>query len=91
MIDITATRQNAFNLHPPAVVLLLLFFFSLGCAFLAGYGMTVNTQNWVYTITLALAVTLTIYATIEIEFPRQGLLRLSHTDDALINLRNSMN
>jgi hypothetical protein len=37
MIDITSTRQNAFNMHPPAVVFLLLFAFSCGAAFLAGY------------------------------------------------------
>jgi len=39
MIDITGTRQNAFNMHPPAVVFLLLFAFSFGAAFLAGYSM----------------------------------------------------
>jgi len=40
---------------------------------------------------LALAVTLTIYATLEIEYPRQGLIRLTDTDRTLIELRNSMN
>jgi hypothetical protein len=90
MIDITATRQNAFNMHPPIVVFLLLFVFSLGCAFLAGYGITGTQRNWLYTVALAAAVTLTIYATLEIEFPRQGLLHLTNTDSTLINLRNSM-
>jgi hypothetical protein len=91
MIDITSTRQNAFDMHPPAIVFLLLFVFSLGCAFLAGYGMTAVPRNWLYIVALAAAVTLTIYATLEIEFPRQGLLRLTNTDRTLIDLRNSMN
>lgn len=91
MIDITATRQNAFNMHPPVIVFLLLFVFSLGCAFLAGYGMTAVPRNWLYIVALAAAVTLTIYATLEIEFPRQGLIRLINTDQALIDLRSSMN
>jgi len=91
MIDITSTRQNAFNMHPPIVVFLLLFTFSLGCAFLAGYGMTAVPRNWLYIVALAAAVTLTIYATLEIEFPRQGLIRLVNTDQTLINLRSSMN
>lgn len=90
MIDISATRQNAFDMHPPEVVFLLLFAFSLGCAFLAGFGMTSTPRNWLYIVALAAAVTLTIYATLEIEFPRQGLLRLSKTDSTLIDLRNSM-
>jgi hypothetical protein len=91
MIDITATRQNAFDMHPPIVVFLLLFTFSLGCAFLAGYGMTAVPRNWLYIVALAAAVTLTIYATLEIEFPRQGLLRLTNTDRTLVDLRSSMN
>jgi hypothetical protein len=34
---------------------------------------------------------LTIYATLEIEYPRQGLIRLTDTDKTFIELRNSMN
>jgi hypothetical protein len=91
MIDITATRQNAFNMHPPVIVYLLLFALSCGCAFMAGYGMSGVSQNWFYAITLALTVTLTIYATLEVEYPRRGLIRLTNTDQTLINLRNFMN
>ncbi len=90
MIDITATRQNAFNMHPPAPVFLLLFFFSGGVAFLAGYGMAAKGRSWFHMFSLALAVTLTIYATLEIEYPRQGFLRLTDSDKGLIALRNSM-
>ncbi len=91
MIDITGTRQNAFNMHPPVVVFFLLLILSVGCAFLAGYGMTSITRSWFYTIALAVTVTLTVYATLEIEYPRQGLIRLTHTDDTLLQLRDSMN
>jgi hypothetical protein len=90
MFDITTTRQNAFNMHPPAVIFLLLFILSLGSAFLAGYGMTATTPSWLYTIAFAFAVTLTIYATLEIEYPSQGLIRLSNTDQVLVQLRDSM-
>jgi hypothetical protein len=90
MIDITATRQNAFNMHPPAVVFLLLFAFSCGSAFLAGYTITASGRSWFYMVALAVAVTATIYGTLEIEYPRQGLIRLTDTDKTLIRLRNSM-
>jgi len=90
MIDITATRQNAFNMHPPAIIFLLLFVLSGGSAFLAGYGMTTTTRSWLYTIAFAFAVTLTIYATLEIEYPAQGLIRLTNTDETLIQVRDSM-
>ena len=90
MIDITATRQNAFNMHPPAVVFLLLFAFSGGSAFLAGYSMTAHNRGWLYMIALALAVTATVYATLEIEYPRRGLIRFTDIDQTLVDLRNSM-
>ena len=90
MFDITATRENAFNLHPPAVIFLLLFILSGSSAFLAGYGMTASTRSWLYTIAFAVTVTLTIYATLEIEYPSQGLIRLTNTDEVFLQLRDSM-
>ena len=91
MIDITSTRQNAFNMHPHTVVFLLLFSFSCGAAFLAGYSLTGEARSWFYMVAFAVAITATVYATLEIEYPRQGLVRLTHMDQSLINLRNSMN
>ncbi len=90
MIDITGTRENSFNMHPPAVIFLLLFTLSGGSAFLAGYGMTATKRSWLYTVAFAFTVTLTVYATLEIEYPRQGLIRLTHTDDSFLHLRDSM-
>lgn len=90
MFDITATRLNAFKMHPPSVIFWLLFILSGGSAFLAGYGMSAPTRSWFYTIAFAFAVTLTVYATLEIEYPSQGLIRLTNTDQVLINLRDSM-
>ncbi len=91
MIDITHTRRNTFNLHPPDVVFLLLFVFSGGAAFLGGYSIAVRGRSWFHMFALAAAVTLTIYATLEIEYPRRGLIRLSNSDKTLIDLRDSMN
>jgi hypothetical protein len=90
MIDITATRQNAFHLHPPAMVFLLLFGLSCLCAFMAGSSVSEPGPNWFYAFALALTVTLTVYATLEIEHPDRGLIRLTQTDQSLVDLRNSM-
>jgi hypothetical protein len=91
MIDITATRKNAFNMHPPAIVFLLLFLFSGGCAFMAGYSMNSATPNWLYTLALAFTVTLTVYTTLEVEYPRRGLIRLTTQNAVFTDLINSMN
>jgi hypothetical protein len=90
MFDITATRQNAFHMHPPRLIFLLLFILSGGAAFLAGYGMSAPKRSWLYTIAFALTVTLTVYATLEIEYPSQGLIRLTNTDQTLLQVRDSM-
>jgi hypothetical protein len=90
MIDITSTRQNAFNMHPPAVVYWLLFAFSGGSALMAGYSMKPGPSDWVYSIALALAVTLTVYTILDVEHPRHGLIHLRDRDQALISLRDSM-
>lgn len=90
MIDITSTRESAFNLHPPEIIFLLLFILSGGSAFLAGYGMTESKRSWLYTVAFAFAVTFTVYATLEIEYPSKGLIRLANTDETFLQLRNSM-
>jgi hypothetical protein len=90
MIDITSTRRNAFNMHPPAMVFWLLFFFSGGSALMAGFSMKPGPRDWVYPIALALAVTLTVYTIMDVEYPRRGLIRLHDSDKMLISLRDSM-
>lgn len=90
MIDITATRKNAFSMHPPPIIFLLLYLFSAGCAFLAGYSMDQGRHFWLYTIALALTVTLTVYATLEVEYPRIGLIHLTTQNEVFTDLQNSM-
>jgi hypothetical protein len=90
MIDITSTRQNAFNMHPPATVYVLLFTLSCACALLAGLGMPSGSRNWLHMIAFAAVIATTIYATLDIEYPRRGLIRLSSYDDVFVNLQQSM-
>jgi hypothetical protein len=90
MIDVTAERQNAFYMHPPSVVFWLLFAFSGGSALMAGYSMKSGSRDWLYSIALALAVTLTVYTILDVEYPRRGLIRLQELDRSLISLRDSM-
>jgi hypothetical protein len=90
MIDITSTRRNAFYMHPPDVVFWLVFAFSGGSALMAGYSKKFGPPDWMSSIALALAVTLTVYTILDVEYPRHGLIRLRGRDQALISLRDSM-
>jgi hypothetical protein len=68
----------------------LLFAFSGGSALMAGYSMKSSGRDWVYSVALALAVTLTVYTILDVEYPRRGWIRLSDRDQTLISLRDSM-
>jgi hypothetical protein len=90
MIDITATRKNAYNMHPPDIVFLLLFLFSGGCALIAGFSMEPGKHHWLYTLSLALTVSFTIYATLEIEYPRYGFIHLPGQSEVYDDLNTVM-
>ena len=90
MIDITSTRRNAFNMHPPPVVFWLLFVFCGGSALMAGYSMKIGPPDWLSSIALALGVTLTVYTILDVEYPRLGVIRLTELDRPMLSLRDSM-
>ena len=77
MMDITATRKNTFSMHPPAIILILLFSLACASALLAGFGMTGTKPSWLHSIVFAAVISLTIYTTLDIEDPTSGLVTLS--------------
>jgi hypothetical protein len=91
MIDITSTRKNAFNMHPPAVITLLLVALACTCSLMAGFGMSGSQRSWLHMIAFAAAISLTIYATLDIEYPREGLVTLTSRDQVFLDLLQSMN
>ena len=57
---------------------------------MAGYSMEAGKHHWLYTLSLALTVTLTVYTTLEVEYPRLGLIRLTTQNEVFSELINSM-
>ena len=92
MIDITTTRTMATQMHPPVVVFVMLFGLALAASLLAGFGMTGSkVRSWFHMIGFALVMAIAIYVILDIEYPRLGLIRVDAFDQALIDLRESMN
>ena len=92
MIDITTTRTMAAQVHPPMVIFVLLFGLALVAALLAGYGMAGGkTRSWIHMIGFAATMALAVNIIIDIEYPRLGLIRVDAFDQALVELRASMN
>ena len=48
-------------------------------------------RPWLHTLVFAASLALTVYTIIDLEFPRLGLIRIDRYDQALVNVRNSMN
>jgi hypothetical protein len=92
MIDITTTRTMAALMHPPTIVFVMLFGLALAASLLAGYGMTGSrVRRWFHMIGFALVMAFAVYVILDIEYPRLGLIRVDAFDQALIDLRASMN
>jgi hypothetical protein len=92
MIDITATRVMATRNHPPNVIFVLLGVLSLVGAMLVGYGTSTNKdRSWFHQVTFALVISLSIYVIVDLEYPRLGLIKIDGADQALIDVRASMN
>jgi hypothetical protein len=90
MIDITTTRKNAYEMHPPTVVFDLLYLLAGGCALLAGFSFANSNRDWFYTILFAFIISITIYATLDIEYPRLGFVHLTMQNPVFDDLRDSM-
>lgn len=92
MIDITTTRTMAAGTHAPVAVYVILGLLVLASSLLAGYGMaTGRTRHWFHNFAFALTLTLGIYVILDFEFPRVGMIQLSAYDQALWDVRESMN
>ena len=92
MIDITTTRTMAAQMHPPTIVFGMLFGLALVASLLAGYGMTGSkVRRWFHMLGFALVMAFAVYVILDLEYPRLGLIRLDAFDQALVELRESMN
>jgi len=92
MIDITTTRTMATQMHPPTIIFAMLFGLALASGLLAGYGMAgAKTRNWLHMIGFAAVMAASVYVILDLEFPRLGLIRIDAFDQALVDLRESMN
>jgi len=91
LIDITTTRAVALDTHLPAPILALLVSVALLSALLAGYAMADRkSRSWLHMILYSAVVAITLYTVLDLEFPRQGLIRLHEADRALIELRDAI-
>jgi hypothetical protein len=91
MIDVTTSRMIAGSTRLPALIFLLLVTVALLSGLLAGYAMAKRkSRSWLHMLLYAAVIPITIYAVLDFEDPRSGLIRVDAADKALIQLRDSI-
>lgn len=91
MIDITTTRRLAMQIHPPAIIFVMLFGLAFASSLFAGYGMAkARRRSLLHMIGFAGVMAVSVYVILDMEFPRLGLIRVAAFDQALEELRERM-
>jgi hypothetical protein len=92
MIDITTVRTMSLQIHPPAIVYELLFGVGLVCSLLAGYRMaSAQNRSWLHILGFTVITAVVVYVILDLDYLREGLIRLQTADQLLVKAREAMN
>ena len=91
VFDLATARYVAAQTHPPRIVFVILIALTLAAASLAGYGMAASARrSWLHIAVFSGCLLAAIYVSLEMEYPRGGLIRLDHYDRVLVEVRAGM-
>jgi hypothetical protein len=91
MIDISTTRNEGAQMHPPRIIYIMLVILLLACSLLAGNAMAASKlRNWVHILGFTITLSLALILILDLEYPRIGWIRINDWDRVLIALRASM-
>jgi len=91
MFDVATLRTAAADLHVPTIVMGMLFVIAMGCALLAGFGMSAaKGRSLMHYLGFALLIALAVFVILDLEFPRLGLIRVDSFDPYLEGVRAGM-
>lgn len=88
LIHVAAMRTMSLQNHPPGAVYGMLFALGMLSSLLVGCRMPV--RSWLHIVSFALVVASVVYISLDIEYPRVGLIRLQEADEMLREVRASM-
>jgi hypothetical protein len=92
MIDITTVRSMSSQIHPPLIVYVLLFSVALMCSLLAGYRMaSAQHRSWLHILGFAVITVVVVFVILDLDYLREGLIRLQDADQMLTRAREAMN
>lgn len=91
VFDLTTTRLLTARQHPPLAVYLMLAMLVLMSALMAGYGMAKSERlSTLHLVGFAAILSFSVYLILDIEHPRLGIVTIESFDQAIVDLRKSM-
>ncbi len=91
MFDIANTRFMISRFHTPKIIYLFSGLLALFAAYLAGYAMSRKQGHPIVHMSIfVLIVSCTFYITLDMEYPRMGLINLDSADESLIVLQKQL-
>jgi hypothetical protein len=92
MFDAVDKEHLARRIHPPMAIFVMLGLAACAGGLFVGYGMSAEPRrNWLYIIGVAVTISSATFVIIEMEFPRLGVIRVDAMNQALVDLRATMN
>lgn len=87
-----ATKQMMGTLlHPPPIVIAMLFGLSLICTFLVGFDMADSEpKSWPHMLAVPLILSVVVFVILDVEYPRRGIIRLDDFDELFMTLRQNI-
>ena len=91
MIDITTTIEVALYSHPHPIIYGAMVLLALVCSWLVGYEMSERQRpSRVYVLGFAAVTAVVMYVTLDVEFPRIGIVRLDWVNEMLAKSGEAM-
>ena len=91
MFDVATVRLAATQMHPPAIIFLMLVGLAFASALLAGYRSSGDkAHGWLHQLGFASIVAFTVFVILDMEYPRLGFIRVDAIDEVLVGVRAGM-
>lgn len=91
VFDVQTERSMHEYMHPPLVIFGLLYALAIACAVFAGAAASVRrSPSRSYLVGFSIIIPLTVYVTLDLEYPRRGALQFDAHDRVLISLLANM-
>ena len=90
MLDANTTRQMGELARVPDSIIWMLFILAMASTFYLGYASAAKeTLDWMVATGFCLLISLVIYITLDLDRPRRGLIQLSTSQRAMLELREN--